>query len=100
MREVFMGLIMIGLFAFAYYVVSRIGGFVDMHYRATVSKQDEGKTISVTFLEGKNAVATVEKIRKLGDTYDRCAVIVCGSEDSNLLDYINEEDGEYQYQIG
>ena len=99
MREVFLALAMLGMFAFSFFVVARIGGFLETNYR-NADLRNEDRSVPVMFAPGTNAAETAEQIRKLGDAYGQCAVIVCGAEAPDLYDYIDPENVEFRYQIG
>ena len=99
MREVFIVLVMIGLFGFAFFVAARVGSFLDTNYRGTESAKKEVRTIPVLFSPEKKPEEMAKQIRSLREEYEACAIIVFGAEDSDLMDYIDSEHGEYRYQI-
>ena len=89
MRELFMGLAVLGLFAFAFFVAARIGGFLEANYQGADIQQNKDRSVTVAF--GDSAARTADQIRKLGSDCDRCAVIVCDAEDSDILDYFDPD---------
>ena len=102
MREVFLAISVIGMFAFAFCVAARIGGFLEVNFRGAGTQQAEDKSVSVTFVPGQTPAETAARIRKLGNACDRCAVLVCGAEAPDVMDYIDPDwcVGDSRYQIG
>ncbi len=102
MKELILGLTMIGLFVFAYFVVGRIDGFLKAAGRNAGVSQEKTNDVFVTFVDGKNAAETAERIKQLGSTSGSCAIIVCGAEDPEIMDYLGPEwhIEDFRYHIG
>ena len=90
MREVLLAVSMIVMFAFAFLVAAKIGGFLETNYRGPSAPRSRDQSVSVTFAPAQNAAEAAERIRQLGDGCDRCAVIVCGA-DPDIMDYLDPE---------
>ena len=91
MKEVILGLAVIGLFAFAYFVVGRIDGFLKTAGPGAGRQRTKSGEVYVTFVDEKNAAAAAARIRRLGDAIGTCAIVVCGAQDPEIADYIDPE---------
>ena len=102
MRELFLTLAVIAMFAFSFFVVGRIGGFLEANYLGAGAKKPTDRNVCVTFAEGASAAETAHQIRRLSENYNRCAVIVCTAPDPDILDYFDAEwcAEDSQYRIG
>lgn len=101
MKEVLLGLTVIGMFAFGFFVAVRIGGFVGTNYRRP-ARRNENRQVFVTFASGKSARETAEQIKQLGSAYGGCVVVVCDAKQSDIAGYLDPAwcDGESRFKIG
>ena len=101
MKEVLLGLTIIGLFAFGYFVAVKIGGFMGTNYRSAALRNGN-RRVFVTFAPGNSARETAEQIKQLGDAYGGCVVIVCDAKQTDIEAYLDTAwcDGESRFKIG
>lgn len=100
MEDILLAVMMVGGFAFGYFVVDRFGKFMDENYHWYQEPQVEPRKVYISETKGKSKDTISKEVNTVLNSFskvDDYEIIICKTVDQFIIDHLKESGCEIQY---
>ena len=100
MKDVLLVVMMLAFFVGGYFVVGRIGKFMDANYRAYRTPATPAKKVYIAETAGKNVKTVMKEVNSTLDSLpdrDEYEILICRTVDTGMLDYLRKTGHTIRY---
>ncbi len=100
MEDILLAVMMIGFFAFGYFVVDRFGKFMDENFQWYQEPQALLRKVYISEIKGKNKETISKEVNTVLNSLsneDDYEIIICKTVDPYIIEYLEESGCEVEY---
>ncbi len=100
MKDVLLVIMMLAFFVGGYFLVGRVGKFVDSNYRAYRTPSLPEKKIYIAETAGRNVKTVMKEVNSTLETLPDCdeyEVLICRTADYSMIDYLKQTGHTIKY---
>lgn len=102
MEDILFVLLLLPFFALGYFVMGRLGKFLDEHYRSYPESEERDRNVFIAETKGKSAEEVTAEVSAMLDLLQNnrdYEIIICGTVDPRIIESLRKSGRVIQYSI-